>query len=115
MAGAEIGLIGLGVMGQNLALNMAEKGFGVAVYNRTPTRTEAFVQTDEAKRFGLRGATEITEFVGMLRRPRAIVLMIQAGAATDAQIEALVPHLEPGDVVVDGGNANFPDTIRRER
>ena len=112
---AEIGLIGLGVMGQNLTLNMAEKGFGVAVYNRTPTRTEAFVRTEEASRFGLKGAAELAGFVDLLRQPRAIVLMIQAGAATDAQIDALVPLLEPGDVVVDGGNANFPDTIRREQ
>ena len=112
---AEIGLIGLGVMGQNLALNIAEHGNATAVFNRTPARTEAFAATDEAKRFSLIPCLELKDFIATVRRPRAIILMVQAGAATDAQIEALVPLLEPGDLIIDGGNARYPDTIRRDR
>ena len=112
---AEIGLIGLGVMGQNLALNIAAHGYPTAVYNRTAARTEAFVANKEASGMPLSGCARLEDLVGALRRPRAIVLMVQAGAATDAQIDALAPLLEPGDVIIDGGNARFQDTIRRER
>jgi 6-phosphogluconate dehydrogenase len=112
---AEIGLVGLGVMGQNLALNIAERGFPITVYNRTTSRTEAFVGGDEAGRFGVGAATTPEDLVAAIRPPRAIVLMVQAGTATDAQIEALAPLLDAGDVLVDGGNALFTDTIRRER
>jgi 6-phosphogluconate dehydrogenase len=112
---SEIGLIGLGVMGQNLALNIADHGYPIAVYNRTPARTEAFVATDEAGRLPLRGCVRPEELVEALRPPRAIVLMVQAGQATDQQIDALAPLLAPGDVIMDGGNARFQDTIRRER
>ena len=112
---SEIGLIGLGVMGQNLALNIADHGYPIAVYNRTPARTEAFVATDEARRLPLQGCARLEELVEALRPPRAIVLMVQAGQATDQQIDALAPLLEPGDVIMDGGNARFQDTIRRER
>jgi 6-phosphogluconate dehydrogenase len=112
---AEIGLIGLGVMGQNLALNIAEHRYGVAVYNRTTARTEAFAGSAEARRLPVRACLELADLVAALRRPRAVVLMVQAGEATDHQIEALAPLLEPGDVIVDGGNARYQDTIRRER
>jgi 6-phosphogluconate dehydrogenase len=111
---AEIGLIGLGVMGQNLALNIADHGFKIAVYNRTAARTEAFAASDEAKARPIVPCSALDQLVGALRAPRAIILMVQAGEATDRQIEALVPLLEPGDVIVDGGNARYQDTIRRE-
>ena len=112
---AEIGLIGLGVMGQNLALNIADHGFEVAVYNRTTARTEAFAGSHEAKTRPIVPCATLAGLVETLRAPRAIILMVQAGAPTDRQIEALVPLLEPGDVIVDGGNARYQDTIRRER
>jgi 6-phosphogluconate dehydrogenase len=112
---AEIGLIGLGVMGQSLALNIADHGYQVAVYNRTGARTESFASGEEARRLPVRACLELTDLVGALRRPRAVVLMVQAGEATDRQIDALAPLLEPGDVIVDGGNARYQDTIRRER
>ena len=114
-ASADVGLIGLGVMGQNLALNIADHGYRIAVYNRTAARTEAFVASEEARRMPLQGCARLEDLVGALRPPRAIVLMVQAGAATDAQIDALAPLLAPGDVIMDGGNARFQDTIRRER
>jgi 6-phosphogluconate dehydrogenase len=112
---AEIGLIGLGVMGQNLALNIAERGFPVAVYNRTPSRTEAFARSEEAGQLPVMPCLSLESLVAALARPRAIMLMVKAGAATDGQIEALAPLLDPGDVIIDGGNAHYRDTIRRER
>jgi 6-phosphogluconate dehydrogenase len=112
---AEIGLIGLGVMGQNLALNIADHGFAIAVYNRTAARTEAFIASEAAKGGPIAPCFTLEDLVGALRQPRAIILMVHAGAATDDQIEALVPLLEPGDVIVDGGNARYQDTVRRER
>ena len=112
---AEIGLIGLGVMGQSLALNIADHGFEIAVYNRTAARTEAFAASDEASARPIVPCSTLEDLVGALRTPRAIILMVQAGAATDEQIETLAPLLEPGDVIVDGGNARYQDTIRRER
>src|SRR5918996_2789994 len=114
-AQADIGLIGLGVMGQNLALNIADHGHPVAVYNRTSSRTEEFVASDEAMGRRLTPCTTLEELAGALRRPRAIILMVKAGEATDQQIEALAPLLEPGDLIVDGGNARYLDTIRRDR
>ncbi len=112
---AEIGLIGLGVMGQNLALNIADHGHPVAVYNRTPARTEAFAASDEARGFPVQPCLSLKALVAAVRRPRPIVLMIKAGAPTDGQIDELAPLLEPGDVIIDGGNAAYQDTIRRER
>jgi 6-phosphogluconate dehydrogenase len=112
---AEIGLIGLGVMGQKLALNITDHGFAVAVYNRTAARTEAFAASEEARARPIVPCATPPDLVGALRPPRAIILMVPAGAATDDQIATLVPLLEPGDVIVDGGNAHFRDTIRRER
>jgi 6-phosphogluconate dehydrogenase len=111
---AEIGLIGLGVMGQSLALNIADHGFAIAVYNRTAARTEAFAASGEAKARPIVPCATVAGLIGALLTPRAIILMVQAGAATDEQIEALAPLLEPGDVIVDGGNARYQDTIRRE-
>ncbi|HYZ26815.1 MAG TPA: NADP-dependent phosphogluconate dehydrogenase, partial [Geminicoccaceae bacterium] len=112
---AEIGLIGLGVMGQNLALNIADHGFRVAVYNRTAARTETFAASQEATARPIVPCATLAGLVDALRAARAVILMVQAGEATDRQIEALVPLLEPGDVIVDGGNAHYQDTIRRER
>ncbi len=110
----DFGLIGLAVMGQNLALNIESKGFSVAVYNRTTTRTEEFL----AERAGGRrivGARTIPELVASLSRPRRVMLMVKAGQPVDDFIEQLLPHLEPGDLIIDGGNSHFPDTIRRNK
>jgi 6-phosphogluconate dehydrogenase len=107
-----IGLIGLGVMGRNLALNMEEKGFPVAVWNRRSAILEAFLEEHRSKAFG--GHAEFKEFVAMLERPRRILLMIKAGDPVDQVIEQLLPLLEPGDILMDGGNSWFEDTRRRE-
>ncbi len=107
-----IGLIGLGVMGRNLALNMEEKGFPVAVWNRRFEVTESFLAENAGKRFG--GAAQLSEFIGLLERPRRILLMIKAGNPVDQVLEQLQPLLEPGDIVMDGGNSWFEDTRRRE-
>ncbi|MQA05750.1 MAG: NADP-dependent phosphogluconate dehydrogenase [Streptosporangiales bacterium] len=111
---AVVGVTGLAVMGRNLARNLARNGFSVAVHNRTPTRT-----TELVEQFGHEGtflpATSLEEFVGSLERPRRVLVMVQAGAPTDAVIDQLVPLLDRGDIVIDGGNAWFQDTIRRER
>jgi 6-phosphogluconate dehydrogenase len=110
---ADVGLIGLAVMGQNLVLNMADQGFTVAVYNRTTSTMEAFVG-GRGKRDEVIGARSLEALVGLLERPRRIVLMVQAGRAVDAVIEELVPLLDQGDVIVDAGNSFFEDTVRRE-
>ncbi|MFF3517518.1 NADP-dependent phosphogluconate dehydrogenase [Streptomyces sp. NPDC004393] len=113
-ATAQIGVTGLAVMGRNLARNFARHGYTVAVHNRTPTRTKALVEE-----FGHEGAFVAAEtaedFVAALERPRRLMIMVQAGAATDAVIEEFAPLLEPGDMIIDGGNAHFADTRRRER
>ncbi|MEV7324207.1 NADP-dependent phosphogluconate dehydrogenase [Streptomyces sp. NPDC093970] len=112
-ASAAIGVTGLGVMGRNLARNFARHGYPVAVHNRTPARTRALV--DEYGHEGtFVGAETAADFVAALERPRRIMIMVQAGAATDAVIDEFVPLLEPGDIVIDGGNAHFADTRRRE-
>jgi 6-phosphogluconate dehydrogenase len=110
---ADIGLIGLAVMGQNLALNIADHGYRIAVFNRTGSVTERFVA--EAKHANVVPALELKDFVAAIKRPRRIVLLVKAGTATDAVIDGLTPLLETGDVIVDGGNALFTDTIRREK
>jgi 6-phosphogluconate dehydrogenase len=110
---ADVGLIGLAVMGQNLALNIADHGYRIAVFNRTGSVTEKFAA--EAKHANLVPALELKDFVAAIKRPRRIIILVKAGAATDAVIDGLVPLLEQGDVVVDGGNALFTDTIRREK
>jgi 6-phosphogluconate dehydrogenase len=112
MGKADVGLIGLAVMGQNLVLNMVDKGYSVAVYNRTTARTEDFVARLQTKD-RVFPAYSLEEFVALLDRPRKIMLMVKAGRAVDAVIEQLLPLLSPGDVVMDGGNSYFGDTIRR--
>lgn len=111
---SDIGLIGLAVMGQNLALNIADHGFRISVYNRTTSKTEAFVSANPSTPGGVYGALSLEEFVGSLKRPRKVIILVQAGAATDRVIEGLLEHLESGDIIIDGGNAKWTDTIRRE-
>ncbi len=112
MALANIGVIGLGVMGRNLVLNLSDKGFRVAVYNRTWSRTEAFLAGEAAGR-EITGAKTLDELVASLQSPRVILLMVKAGKPVDAVIDQLVPLLDPGDVIIDGGNSHYPDTERR--
>lgn len=109
----QIGVIGLAVMGKNLALNIESKGFTVSVYNRSPQKTEDLLKEAEGK--NLKGTFSIEEFVESLETPRKILIMVQAGQATDATIEQLLPHLDQGDIIIDGGNAYFPDTVRRSK
>ena len=108
----DFGLIGLAVMGQNLVLNVASRGFSVSVYNRTPGVTAEFVARHPGQR--LFGAATLPEFVASLARPRKVMLMVKAGSAVDAVIEQLLPLLEPGDIVIDGGNSLYTDTERRD-
>lgn len=112
MASADIGLIGLAVMGQNLVLNMNDHGFTVAVYNRTTSVVDDFL-AQEAHGTNVIGAHSIEELIGHLKRPRRVMLMIKAGAPVDGVIEQLLPHLDAGDIVIDGGNSNYQDTMRR--
>ena len=114
-AQSEIGLIGLAVMGQNLALNIADHGFPISVYNRTTSTMEQFVKENPSTPGALTGSPTLEEFVQSLKRPRKIIILVKAGAPTDAVIESLLPHLEKGDIVIDGGNAQWTDTIRREK
>src|SRR5450759_2193546 len=109
---ADIGLIGLAVMGESLVLNMAGNGFTVACFNRTVAKVDAFV-AGRAKGKTIIGCHSIAEFCAKLERPRKVFMLVKAGAAVDELIEQLFPHLEPGDIVIDGGNSHFPDTIRR--
>ncbi|MDQ3397750.1 MAG: decarboxylating NADP(+)-dependent phosphogluconate dehydrogenase [Deinococcota bacterium] len=111
-AQADIGLIGLAVMGQNLVLNMADHGFTVAVFNRTVAKVDAFINR-EAAGSSVIGTHSVAELVGTLQRPRRVMLMVRAGQAVDDFIESLLTYLEPGDIIIDGGNANYPDTVRR--
>ncbi len=109
---ADIGLIGLAVMGQNLVLNMADHGYSVAVFNRTAAKTDAFLQ-GPAKGKKIAGAHELKDFIALLKRPRRVMLMVKAGDPVDEFIDHLVPLLEAGDIIIDGGNSHFPDTQRR--
>ncbi len=113
MAKADIGLIGLGVMGSNLALNIAEKGFKVAVFNRTTARTNEFVGDAGSLSSQLIACETMREFVAAIRPPRPVIIMVKAGEPVDQQIAALREHMSPGDIVIDAGNANFRDTMRR--
>ncbi|MEK3703640.1 NADP-dependent phosphogluconate dehydrogenase [Paenibacillus sp. FSL R7-0198] len=113
MTKQQIGVIGLAVMGKNLALNIESKGFSVSVYNRSPEKTNDLLKEAEGK--SLTGSFSIEEFVASLESPRKILIMVQAGKATDATIEQLLPHLDEGDIIIDGGNAYFPDTQRRSK
>lgn len=112
MSKADIGLIGLAVMGQNLVLNMNDHGFKVAVFNRTVSTVDEFINGN-AKGTEVVGTHSIEEFVGLLKRPRRVMLLVKAGQAVDDFIEKLLPHLEAGDIIIDGGNSNYQDTIRR--
>ena len=114
-ARSDIGLIGLAVMGQNLALNIADHGFQISVFNRTTEKTDKFVAENPNTPGGVIGTQTLQEFVTSLAKPRKMVILVQAGKATDAVIDGLVPLLEPGDIVIDGGNALWTDTIRREK
>ena len=109
---ADIGLIGLAVMGENLVLNMESRGYTVAVFNRTTSKVDEFLNGRGAgKKFV--GAKSPAEFVASIKRPRKIMMLVKAGAAVDATILSLVEYLEPGDILIDGGNTHFPDTTRR--
>ena len=112
---ADIALIGLAVMGQNLILNMNDHGYTVVAFNRTVSKVDEFLNDAAKGRKTIIGAHSIEEMVGLLKRPRKIMLMVKAGAAVDEFIEHLLPHLEAGDVIIDGGNSHFPDTIRRAK
>jgi len=115
MAGnAELGLTGLAVMGQNLARNVARHGIPIAVHNRTTARTEELLAR-HGHEGPLMGAATVEELVSLLAKPRRILIMVKAGPAVDAVIDQLVPHLDPGDVLIDGGNSWFEDTRRREQ
>ncbi|MES2995675.1 MAG: NADP-dependent phosphogluconate dehydrogenase [Verrucomicrobiota bacterium] len=112
---SDIGLIGLAVMGQNLALNIADHGFRISVYNRTTSTMEKFVAENPDTPGGVVGCATMEEFAASLAKPRRAVIMVQAGKATDAVIDALTKVFEPGDIIIDGGNAKWTDTIRREK
>lgn len=109
----EIGMIGLGVMGRNLLLNMADKGFSVAGYDKDESKVKALQQ--EAEERDISGATDIKEFLSILRRPRAVIMLVPAGAPVDSVIKELEPLLESGDLIIDGGNSYFKDTNLRSR
>lgn len=110
----DIGLIGLAVMGQNLALNMNDHGYRVAVFNRTVSKVDEFL-ANEAAGTQVVGAHSLAELTQLLKRPRRVMLMVKAGETVDQMIESLLPHLEQGDILIDGGNTHFPDTDRRTR
>src|SRR5580698_6010236 len=110
----DIGLIGLAVMGQNLVLNMNDHGFKVAVFNRTVSKVDDFI-SNEAKGTEVVGAHSIEELAGLLKRPRRVMLMVKAGDTVDQMIDAIVPHLEKGDIIIDGGNSLFTDSTRRTK
>ena len=112
MPNADLGLIGLAVMGQNLALNMNDHGFTVAVFNRTVSKVDEFLGKS-AKGTKIVGTHSLEELVGTLARPRRVMLMVQVGKPVDEFIEHLLPLLEPGDIIIDGGNSNYNDTMRR--
>ena len=109
----DLGLIGLAVMGQNLVLNIESKGYSAAVYNRTESRTKDFIE-GKAKDKNIEAAFSLKKFVDSIKRPRKIMLMVKAGKPVDNTIEEILPLLEPGDLLIDGGNSFYKDTIRRE-
>lgn len=112
MKKADIALIGLAVMGENLVMNMESKGFTVAVYNRTTEKVKRFVEGRAAGK-NIIGCYSIEELAASLEKPRKVFMMVKAGSAVDALIEQLLPYLEEGDILIDGGNSHFPDTVRR--
>jgi len=114
MQKAKIGLVGLGVMGQNLILNMESKGYSVAAYNRTSSKTEEFAQ-NKAKEKKIKATYSLKEFISSLERPRRIMLLVKAGQAVDDFIEKLIPFMDKGDLIIDGGNSFFKDTMCRNK
>ena len=111
---ADIGLIGLAVMGENLVLNMERNGYTVAVYNRTVEKVDKFINgRGKDKKFI--GTRSIEEFISSLERPRKVMMLVKAGKPVDDFIEMLLPHLEEGDIIIDGGNSHFADSIRRTK
>ena len=111
---ADIGLIGLAVMGENLVLNMESKGFTVAVYNRTLEKVRNFIGGRAAGK-NILGAYSPAELVSLLKKPRRVMMMVKAGTAVDTLIETLLPLLDPGDIIIDGGNSHYNDTERRTK
>jgi 6-phosphogluconate dehydrogenase len=111
---SDIGLIGLAVMGENLILNMASKGYTVTAYNRSTDKVENFIN-GRAKGESIRGAYSVEELVQSLAKPRKIMIMVKSGTPVDATIDQLLPLLDKGDIIIDGGNTHFPDTMRREK
>ena len=111
---ADFGLIGLAVMGENLVLNIIEHGYTTVVFNRTVSKVDEFINTANQGN-KLLGAHSIQEFVSFLTPPRIIMLMVKAGPPVDDFIEQLLPFLEPGDIIIDGGNSNYMDTNRRTK
>ena len=111
---ADIALIGLAVMGQNLILNMDDHGYTVVAYNRSTDKVDQFLAR-EAKGTRVLGAHSIAEMVGKLKSPRRVMMLVKAGGPVDAFIEQLLPHLAPGDIIIDGGNSRFEDTNRRQK
>ncbi len=112
MSKADIGLVGLAVMGENLVLNMESHGYTVAVFNRTVQKVDNFVN-GRAKGKNIIGTRTVEEFVSQLKRPRKVMIMVKAGKPVDAFIEQVLPYLEEGDIIIDGGNSHYPDSIRR--
>ncbi|MDR0536079.1 MAG: NADP-dependent phosphogluconate dehydrogenase [Puniceicoccales bacterium] len=112
---SEIGLVGLAVMGQNLVLNIADHGFNVSVYNRTFEKTRAFVEKNPVTPGVINGYESLADFVASIARPRKIILLVKAGSGTDESIDNLAPLLDEGDIIIDGGNSRWVDTIRREK
>ena len=112
MKKADIGLVGLAVMGENLVMNMESKGFTVAVYNRTTDKVRSFVEGRAAGK-NIIGCYSIDELVANLEKPRKVFMMVKAGQAVDSLIDQLIPYLEEGDILIDGGNSHYPDTVRR--
>ena len=113
MSNAEIGLIGLGTMGSNLALNIAEKGNRIAVFNRSPDKTDAFMAAAGNLKGHLLPAKTLEEFIASIRPPRPVILMVNAGTPVDEQIVVLRKLMARDDIIIDAGNANFRDTMRR--
>jgi 6-phosphogluconate dehydrogenase len=113
MAKQQIGVIGLAVMGKNLAFNIESRGYTVSVFNRSREKTDALMKEAEGR--NIVPTYSVEEFVNSLEKPRKILIMVKAGAATDATIEQLIPYLDKGDILIDGGNAYFEDTIRRNK
>ena len=109
---ADIGVVGLAVMGENLILNAESKGFTVACYNRTVSKVDNFIK-GRAKGKNIIGCRSVKKLAAALKRPRKVMLLVKAGAAVDAFIDQIIPHLQKGDIIIDGGNSHFPDTIRR--